>query len=124
MVSVDTWQCMKILGVSIDFRENLKYSTRRYAVWWVILVVTMVFDVFTTYAFVSKFGIKAEGNMVTRLWMQAVDPFIGNIIGKILQLAAVIFFVGLHRRLGNIFLLFTVLLNCWAIVINSMSLVL
>ena len=115
---------MKIIGVSVDFHENLTSSVQRYAVWWVILVVTMVFDVFTTYGFVSKFGIEAEGNMATKFWMQLMDPFYGNILGKILQLLSVIFFVGLHQRLGNIFLLFIILLNCWAVVINSMALVL
>jgi hypothetical protein len=54
--------------------------------------------------------------------MTAVGGDLGNLAGKGLQLLAVIGFVGLHRRLGNIFLLFVILLNCWAVVINSLSL--
>lgn len=114
---------MKILGETVNFHENLKYSAKRYPVWWAILIVTMLFDIFTTYAFVSKYGLKAEGNLFTKLWMLYIDPFYGNILGKVFQFISVILFVGLHQRLGNIFLLFIILLNCWAIVINSMSLV-
>lgn len=114
---------MILLGETINFKENLQYSIKRYNVWWVILLVTIPFDIFTTYAFTAKYGIKAEGNFFTQLWMLYLDPLYGNLIGKILQLLSVVFFVGLHQRLGNIFLLFIILLNCWAVVINSMSLV-
>lgn len=115
---------MKLLGENIPFREHIEYSLRRYRVWWVILVVTIVFDIFTTHAFISKFGVNAEGNAITQLLMKLAGPDLGNVIGKILQLIAVFFFVGLHQRLGNFFLLFIILLNCWAVVVNSMSLVL
>jgi hypothetical protein len=114
---------MKLLGVTVNFFENIKYSTNRYRVWWVILLVTILFDIFTTYAFTSKYGIKAEGNFFTKSWMLYAGPFYGNLIGKALQVLSVFFFAGLHQRLGNFFLLFIILLNCWAIVINSMSLV-
>jgi hypothetical protein len=114
---------MKLLGETVEFHRNLKKSFKRYPVWWAILSVTMIFDIFTTWAFVSKYGIQAEGNVATKTWMLHMGPTLGNCIGKILQLASVIFFVGLHQRLGNIFLLLVILLNCWAIVINSMSLV-
>ena len=113
---------MKLLGLEIYFRANIGHSVRRYSIWWVILLVTIVFDIFTTHAFVSKYGIKAEGNMATRTWMLYAGPGFGNIIGKLLQFFSVVFFAGLHKRLGNIFLLLIILLNCWAIVINSMSL--
>ena len=114
---------MKILGENIHFRENIEFSFHRYTVWWAILFVTMAVDIFTTYTFVSKYGIQAEGNFFTRTWMSYVGPHAGNVIGKFLQLLSVIFFVGLHKRLGNIVLLLIILINCWAIVINSWSLV-
>lgn len=113
---------MKLFGTTINFKENLQYSLKRYRVWWAILSVTILFDIFTTYAFVTKYGIEAEGNFFTKSWMLYLDPFCGNLIGKFLQLLSVVSFVGLHQRLGNIFLLFIILLNCWAVVINSMSL--
>jgi hypothetical protein len=113
---------MKILGEDIAFRENIVFSLRRYLVWWLILAVTMGFDIFTTSAFIAKYGTGAEANMVTKWLMISVGGDLGNIIGKGLQVLAVIGFVGLHRRLGNLFLLFVILLNCWAVVINSLSL--
>ena len=114
---------MWLLGKKIDFIGNIKFSLNRYTLWWIILLVTIVFDIFTTYAFVSKYGIRAEGNLMTKTWMSFIGPHWGNVLGKILQLVSVLFFVGLHKRLGNIFLLFVILLNCWAIVINSWGLV-
>ena len=114
---------MKLLGTPENFSRNLRYSFSRYRVWWTILIVTIFFDIFSTYAFVEKYGIKAEGNLFTKLWMIHFGSTIGNIVGKLLQLVAVMFFAGLHRRLGNFFLLFIIVLNCWAIAINSMSLV-
>ena len=114
---------MNILGETIEFKKNLRFSLRRYRVWWVILIVTMLFDIFTTYAFISKYGVAAEANLTTRFFMLNLGSGAGNAIGKIGQLVAVVGFAGLHQRLGNIFLLFVILLNCWAVVINSMALV-
>ena len=113
---------MRLFGVTVNFKENIQYSIKRYKVWWTILLVTILFDFFTTYAFTSKYGIKAEGNFFTKSWMLYLGAFYGNLIGKLLQLLSVVSFVGLHQRLGNIFLLFIILLNCWAVVVNSMSL--
>lgn len=114
---------MKILGENISFSENIQFSFKRYLVWWLILFVTMIFDVFTTSVFISKYGIEAEANLSTKILMLNFGGEFGNIVGKLFQLISVIFFVGLHRKLGNIFLLFIILLNCWAIVINSFSLI-
>ena len=113
---------MRLFGVTVNFKENIQYSIKRYKVWWAILLVTILFDIFTTYAFTTKYGIKAEGNFFTKSWMLYLGAFYGNLIGKLLQLLSVVSFVGLHQRLGNIFLLFIILLNCWAVVVNSMSL--
>lgn len=51
--------------------------------------------------------------------MENLDVTFGLFMGKILQFIAVVMFVGLNRRLGNLFLLIVILLNCWAVVINS-----
>ncbi len=112
---------MKILGETIHFKKNLRFSFTRYPVWWIILFVTMLFDIFTTSIFIAKFGVEAEANASTRFLMVAVGPFWGNLIGKLLQLIAVTCFAGMHPRLGNIFLLVVILLNCWAVVVNSMA---
>jgi len=113
---------VRILGINVDFLENIKFSTKRYSIWWVLLLVTILLDILTTNAFIAKYGMRAEGNLITRFLMLDLNPFYGNIIGKILQLFSVLFFVGLNKRFGNIFLLFVNLLNCWAIVVNSWSL--
>ena len=112
---------MKILDEEIKFRDNLVFSVNRYTVWWVVLIVTMIFDYLSTTAFVSKYGTQAEANFTTRLMMENINPHIGNLIGKLFQLISVIFLAGLNKRVGNFFLLFVILLNCWAIVMNSIN---
>jgi hypothetical protein len=108
-----------LLGQRILATDNIKYSLGRYRLWWLILIVTMGFDILTTSAFTTQHGIVAEGNLTTRGLMYLFGPTIGNILGKLLQLTATFGFVCLHRRLGNLFLLIVILLNCWAVVINS-----
>lgn len=110
---------MKILGEEIPYKENLIFSFKRYLVWWLILLVTMVFDYLTTLFFVDKYGPGAEANLVVYWLIVNQGVVIGVLIGKLLQLISVIVFVGLHRRLGNLFLLIVILLNCWAVVINT-----
>ena len=112
---------MKILDQKIKIKQNLLYSLRRYPVWWVILIITMVFDYLATTVFVDRFGTGAEANIITRMLMESITPSIGNFLGKVLQLISVVCLVGLSRKVGNFFMLFVILLNCWAIVINSIN---
>ena len=112
---------MKILGETIHLKENLQFSLKSYPSRWIILIVTMIFDILTTFVFVTKYGINTEENLSTRLLMLHFGTHFGNIFGKFLQLISVAFFVSLNRKLGNIFLLFIILANCLAIVINSIS---
>ncbi len=112
---------VKLLGEDLHFRENLLFSFRRYTIWWIILLITMAFDFLSTAGFVWRYGTGAEANMVTRLMMEQFSPNLGNFVGKALQLLSVICFVGLSRKVGNFFILFIILINCWAIVINSIS---
>lgn len=112
---------MRLLGEDITFRENLVFSINRYSVWWIILIITMSFDYLSTTVFVEKYGTEAEANLTTRFMMDYFNPYFGNLLGKVLQLLSVICMVGLNRRFGNFFLLFVILINCWAIVVNSIS---
>jgi hypothetical protein len=112
---------VKLLDERLHFKENLLFSLRRYTIWWTILLITMAFDFLSTAGFVLLYGVEAEANMVTRLMMEQFSPNFGNFLGKVLQLLSVVCFVGLSRKVGNFFLLFIILLNCWAIVINSMG---
>ena len=110
---------MRILDQDINLKDNLHFSFKRYPVWWVILIVTMVFDYISTSVFVAKYGTQAEANLITRLLMETINPYLGNLLGKLLQLVSVVCLVSVSRRMGNFFLLFVILINCWAIVVNS-----
>ena len=110
---------MRILDQDINFKENLHYSLKRYPVWWIILIITMVFDFLSTSVFVAKYGTEAEANITTRFMMETINPYFGNLLGKLLQLISVVCLVSVSRRVGNFFLLFVILINCWAIVVNS-----
>ncbi len=110
---------MRILDQDINFKENLHYSLKRYPVWWIILIITMIFDFLSTSVFVAKYGTEAEANITTRFMMETINPYFGNVLGKLLQLISVVCLVSVSRRVGNFFLLFVILINCWAIVVNS-----
>jgi len=112
---------LKLLDERVPFRENLLFSIKRYPTWWIILFITMFFDYLSTTVFVSRYGIESEANLTTRLMMLNFSPYLGNFFGKLLQLISVVCFVGLSKRVGNFFLLFIILINCWAIVVNSIS---
>jgi len=110
---------MNILGEYIAFRLNFTFSLKRYLVWWLILLATSVFDYLTTIYFVTIYGTETEANLIIRWIIEHSNVATGALIGKLLQLLAVIIFVGLNRRFGNIFLLTIILLNCFAMVVNS-----
>lgn len=82
--------------------------------------MTMLFDFLTTLYFVSKLGVSAEANLVVGWLIANLGLVAGACIGKLLQLISVILFACLHPRLGNLFLLITILLNCWAVVMNTL----
>jgi len=79
----------------------------------------MIFDYLSTLYFVEKYGSHLEANYVVRVLIENAGVTVGTLIGKLLQIVAVVFFVCLHRRLGNLFLLIVIVLNCWAVVINT-----
>ena len=112
---------MRILGERLHIRDNLRFSFKRYTIWWIILLVTMVFDYLSTTVFVARYGTAYEANLVTRLMMDLFSPNHGNVLGKALQLLAVVCFVGISRKIGNFFIVFVILINCWAVVMNSIS---
>jgi len=110
---------MKILDSEIHLKENLLFSLNRYLMWWIILLGTMLFDYLTTVYFVSNLGPNAEANHVVSWLIRNLGVHYGVFIGKLMQLISVAFFVCLHQRLGNLFLLIVILLNCWAVVVNT-----
>lgn len=109
---------MKILGSEVDPYYNLCQSLKNYRVRWFVLLVTMVFDYVSTLYFVSILGVDREANAVIAWLMACAGVYFGLFVGKLLQLITVFVFVALSYRVGNIFLLVVILMNCWAVVIN------
>lgn len=112
---------MNILDETVTPGENFSYSLKRYWIWWLILIVTIIYDYLSTTVFVAEYGVNAEANLGTRFFMINFSPHIGNLTGKLLQFLSVICFVSLNKRVGNFFLLFIILINGWAIMVNSIS---
>lgn len=110
---------MKVLGSEINFKVNLLFSINKYQVWWAILLVTIIFDYLTTLYFVSKLGANAEASEVVGWLIRVFGLHAGVFIGKLMQFISVVVFVSLSQRLGNLFLLIVILLNCWAVVMNT-----
>ena len=110
---------MKILGADINLKENLFFSFKRYSVWWAILIVTIIFDYLTTLYFVSKLGPNAEANKVIAWLINNLGLYFSVLIVKLLQFVSVVLIVSLSKRVGNLFLLIVILLNCWAVVMNT-----
>lgn len=110
---------MKILDDEVPLRENLDYSLRRYTVWWVLLVATILLDVLSTVGFVSALGLHKEANALARWLMGSMGLLPGLLVAKLLQIFAVTAIVSLNHRVGNIFLMAVTLLNAWAVVVNS-----
>ena len=111
---------MKILGSEIDARENLKFSFKRYWIFWLVLLVTIFLDYLTTLHFINEYGVHIEANRIVRYLMENIGVTPGLLLGKSLQLVSVLIFVCLHQRLGNLFLLIIILLNIWAVFINML----
>lgn len=110
---------MKVLGSEFDPKENLLYSLRKYSVLWLILIITIVFDYVTTYIFIREMGLRAEANFLMSWLIGHLGLMTGLLIGKSLQLLPVVIFVCLNKRFGNLFLLVVILINIWAVFINT-----
>ena len=111
---------MKFLSSELNIKENLLFSLRTYRVLWLILIITIVFDYLTTVYFISALGVEAEANQVVNWLIENLGLSAGLLIGKLLQLLSVAFVACLGQRVGRIFLVFVILLNCWAVFINTL----
>ena len=110
---------MRILDEEIQLKENLGFSLKRYSIWWFALFITMIFDYFSTLYFIQKYGVEVEGNPLVRGLITRLGLVIGVLVAKFLQVSAVIVFVSLHQRLGNLFLFIIVFFNLWAVFVNT-----
>jgi len=116
---VNTGFTMKILGREVELEHNLRFSLRHHRLGWLVLLVTIFLDYKTTLMFIAELGIGAEGNWLISWLMVSLGVVTGLIIGKSLQFIAVVIFVSMDRRIGNLLLLLVIALNCWAVVINT-----
>jgi hypothetical protein len=80
---------LQIFDQEIPLKENLRFSLNRYTAWWIILLVTMIFDFFTTIYFVDKYGVATEGNSLVSWLIRNLGLVAGVLVGRILQLIPV-----------------------------------
>jgi len=109
---------MRILDEEVNLKENFGFSLMRYRVRWLVLLITAVFDYFSTLCFVQKYGVASEGNVLVSWLIRNLGLVTGVLFAKILQISVVAVFASLHKRLGNLFLFIIILFNFWAIVVN------
>ena len=110
---------MRILGEEIRLKENLGFSLKRYSIWWFALLITIIFDYFSTLYFVQKYGVKVEGNLLVKGLITHHGVLFGVLVAKILQVSAVAVFASLHQKLGNVFLFIVIFFNLWAVFVNT-----
>jgi hypothetical protein len=109
---------MLILGEQIALKDNLLKSFREHQLLWAIFLVTVAFDFATTLLFMSQYGIRFEKNLLVRWLANTFGIIPGVLIGKCLQLLPAAGFCALSFRLSRPILLFIVLLNLSAILVN------
>lgn len=111
---------MNILDEEVSLRDNLRYSLRNHWLLWILLIITAGFDFMTTLNFMWRDGIEFEKNAVVRNLAEALGIIPGVALGKSLQIVAALGFAALSKKLSRAVLLMIVLLNFWAIIVNSL----
>ncbi|MBX2869716.1 MAG: hypothetical protein KTR18_13640 [Acidiferrobacterales bacterium] len=111
---------MKILGEEISLLDNINYSLRNHWFLWLLLVLTAGFDFLTTLNFMRRDGIEFEKNLVVKNLALMLGIVPGVAVGKSLQIFAALGFSALSKKLTRAILLLIVLLNFWAIIVNTL----
>jgi len=111
---------MKILDHDVPLLENLRYSLRTHWFLWALLIFTVILDFATTLNFMWRDGIELEKNPVIRGLATLLGIVPGVVVGKLLQIFAAVVLTSLSKKLNRAVLLLIVLLNIWAIFINSL----
>lgn len=81
---------MKILDNEIDLWESFRKITWQYRWWLLVIVLTQAFDAISTMRFMSIDGTGTEFNPVVRVLSDWVGIYLGPIVGKALQLFALV----------------------------------
>ena len=111
---------MKILGEEVSLLENIRYSLRKHWLLWLLLLITASFDLLTTLTFMWRDGIEYEKNFIVKNLALALGILPGVALGKSLQIFAALGFAALSKKLTRAILLLIVLLNFWAIIVNTL----
>lgn len=112
---------MKILDTEINLLENLKLSIKKYKLFWLLFLISAVFDALSTYYFIAIDGIEHEANDLIRNLVYYLGIAPGVIVGKLLQLIAALVFSSLSFKLSRAILLLFSALNFLATFHNLSS---
>ncbi|WP_371375847.1 hypothetical protein [Thalassotalea aquiviva] len=110
---------MTILDQDIPLRENLFYTLQKHTIFWLLLILTAIFDYLSTIHFMTEGSIHTEGNGVVRFLALEVGMYVGVFIGKLLQLGSALLFCALSRNLSKKVILALVLANNIAVYLNT-----
>jgi len=111
---------VKILGEEVSLLENIGYSLRTHWFLWLLLLITASFDLLTTLNFMWRDGIEIEKNFVVKNLALTLGILPGVALGKSMQVFAALAFSALSKKLTRAILLLIVLLNFWAIIVNTL----
>ncbi|TLU65812.1 hypothetical protein FE810_07825 [Thalassotalea litorea] len=110
---------MIILDQEVPLKENLLYAIDNHKFLWGLLIISAVFDYFTTYLFMTRGGVDLEANLIIRYLAHSMGIIVGVGLGKILQLGAAMAFCALNKEMSKGVLLIILALNCFAITVNT-----
>ncbi len=109
---------MKILDQEILLKKNVLDSFKIYKVFWLLLLLSELFDAISTIAFMHDVGIDYEANEVI-LWLsKQLGVVSGVFFGKFLQFIAAMSFSALSLKYSRAILLLFITLNVLATLHN------
>ncbi len=109
---------MRILGEEIDPKANLREAFLAHRVLWGVLLLSVLLDFLTTWQFMLRDGVQYEGNAVVRGLVQALGIVPGILVGKLLQLIAVLGLSALSYRMAPAVVVAVAFSNLWAVLMN------
>ncbi|OUS23434.1 hypothetical protein A9Q98_15245 [Thalassotalea sp. 42_200_T64] len=110
---------MTILDQQVCLKYNFFYTLQTHHNYWYILLLTAVLDYVTTLQFMIHGSIAMEANLVVRHLAYEFGIFSGVMVGKSLQIFAVMGFCSLSKELSRPVLSLIILVNCLAIYLNT-----
>jgi hypothetical protein len=109
---------MNILDEEIPLIDNIKRSLRHYWFFWVLLLISVGLDYFSTLYFMHFFGVEKEANLIVRWLAQTLGVYHGVAIGKSLQLVSAVGFSSLSFKYSRAILMMLIFLNLLAVIHN------